>query len=141
MERTRDLINNDLEGGIIEEMRVMREGMERGGEEWRREKINEIIDMIQAKFTSLHLYYGTEITELREQLKNRNRHIQQLESILSEVLEKYRTHLLGEEEEAKKISELQGIDILTKSKPKICSKVQERIRYLNSLATKSENVL
>jgi CRISPR/Cas system-associated exonuclease Cas4 (RecB family) len=58
--------------------------------DWKKSKVRGIIDMIKAKFSSLHLHYNFEVMELKGQIRNRNQHIHQLELALQEILEKYR---------------------------------------------------
>lgn len=59
---------------------------------WKQQQIRRILDMITAKFTSLHLHYDHEIAEYKQQIKNRNHQIEQLEVALQELMEKYRQH-------------------------------------------------
>jgi hypothetical protein len=61
--------------------------------EWKQQKARGILEMVQAKFSSLQLHYGFEIFELKEQIRNRNQHILQLELALHELLEKYRQQI------------------------------------------------
>lgn len=56
----------------------------------KQQQIRRILDMMTAKFSSLQLYYACEIFECKEQIRNRNQHIQQLELALQELMEKYR---------------------------------------------------
>jgi beta-N-acetylglucosaminidase len=108
--------------------------------DWKQKKIRGIRDMIKAKFSSLHLFYDFEIIELKDQIRNRNQHIHQLELALQEVLEKFREQL-----EAQGISLCylcshlsEGTELAPLKSPEMSSGVQERIRYLNSLCPKTD---
>jgi hypothetical protein len=84
-----------VEGELISEIEELVSQFDPSGPnfEWKKKKACGIQEMVKAKFSSLQLHYGFEIFELREQIRNRNQHIQQLELALQEILEKYRQQI------------------------------------------------